>query len=181
MPKQATTLPIRPTAEEAAEFEQQLRRWAKRWCDASLVETTVEWSPRLSRSLGRAYLQRSLIRLHVGLRERRHAALLREVLCHEAAHLAVFARHGRDAALHGPEWRRLVELAGYEPGTGMHVPELLLPERPAVRFEHYCPKCHAKRFAKRRQLAWRCVACRLDGREGVLIIRPSPGDKRGAE
>lgn len=172
MPRTATTPRIRPAAAETSKFRKAVRRWAKLWGAASLVETTVEWSSRLSCSVGRAYPQRMLIRLHLGLREPRYASLLREVLCHEAAHLAVFVLHGRDASLHGPEWRRLVELAGYEPCTGIHIPELISPEPPPVRFEHFCPRCHAKRFAKRRQPSWRCVACRGAGLEGNLIIRP---------
>ncbi len=181
MPRTATTTTIRPAAAEAAQFREAVRRWAKRWGVASLADAIVEWSPRLSRSAGRAYPQRMLIRLHLGIREPRYASLRREVLCHEAAHLAVFLLHGRNASQHGPEWRRLVELAGYEPRTGIHLPEFVLPEPPPVRFEHCCPRCHAKRFARRRQPSWRCYACRRAGLEGNLIIRPSPRGTRGAE
>lgn len=95
MPTTARTRTIRAATAEISEFRKAMRRWAKLWGAAALVETSVEWSPRLSRSVGRAYPQRMLIRLHVGLREPRHASLLREVLCHEAAHLAVFILHGR--------------------------------------------------------------------------------------
>lgn len=181
MPKTATMPTIKSTPSQESGFRKAIRRWAKLWRAEVLVETAVEWSPRLSRSLGRAYPQRMLVRLHVRLREPRYAALLREVLCHELAHLAVFTVHGRDASLHGPEWRRLVELAGYEPCTGIHIPELVARESSPVRFEHFCPRCHAKRFAKRRQPSWRCVACRREGVEGTLIIRPLPREKRGAE
>jgi predicted SprT family Zn-dependent metalloprotease len=41
--------------------------------------------------------------------------VLREVLCHELAHFAVWYVHGRSARRHGLEWRELMELAGYTP------------------------------------------------------------------
>lgn len=183
MPRTATTPTIKLTPSQMPGVRKVIRRWAKLWRAETLVETAVEWSPRLSRSLGRAYPQRMLIRLHARLRDPHYSALLREVLCHELAHLAVFALHGRDASLHGLEWRRLVELAGYEPCTGIHLPEFVSPEPLPVRFEHFCPKCHAKRLAKRRQPSWRCVACRRLGLEGNLIIRPrhATGEVRNAQ
>lgn len=38
--------------------------------------------------------------------------LLREVLVHELAHLAVHARHANQVRAHGPEWQALMDLAG---------------------------------------------------------------------
>lgn len=162
-------------------FRRLLRRWAKIWETEALAEQAqIEWSSRLTRTLGRAYPQQMLIRLNARLREPKHAIILKEVLCHEAAHLAVHSLHGRDAAMHGPEWKRLVELAGYTPCTGIHIPELVSRGVSPIRYEHYCPACQAKRFAKRRQLSWRCVACRQLGLDGKLIIhrRSTTGEVR---
>ena len=180
MSKSITTSMVRSTTAEASEFRKLIRRLARKWRVPSLVDTTVEWSHRLTRSLGLAFPERMLIRLDVRLRDPRYASTLQEVLCHELAHLAVYALYGRDAAMHGLEWRRLVEAAGYEPRIGIHIPELVSIDSSSVRYEHFCPRCHAKRFAKRRQTTWRCVACRRRGLEGLLIIRPQVNDKRGA-
>lgn len=171
---------VRSTTAEASEFRKLIRRLARKWRVPSLVDTTVEWSHRLTRSLGLAFPERMLIRLDVRLRDPRYASTLQEVLCHELAHLAVYVLHGRDAAMHGLEWRRLIEVAGNEPRMGIHIPELVSRNSAFVRYEHFCPKCHAKRFAKRRQTTWRCVACRRLGLEGLLIIRTQVNGKRGA-
>lgn len=165
----------RREATQASHFRRLLRRWAKIWETAALAEQAqIEWSSRLTRTLGRAYPRQMLIRLNARLREPQHATFLKEVLCHEAAHLAVHILHGRDAAMHGPEWKRLVELAGYTPRTGVHIPELASSGASPVRYEHVCPVCHAKRIAKRRQMSWRCVACRQLGLDGKLIIQRHP-------
>ena len=158
-------------AEPERQFHRLLRRWAKVWGTATLAEhARIEWSSRFTRTLGRAYPTRMLIRLNAALREPLRAALLEEVLCHEAAHLAVHILHGRDASMHGPEWQRLIQMAGYTPCTGMHVPELVASGDSPIRYEHVCPACQAKRFAKRRQPSWRCFACRRLGRDGKLTI-----------
>ena len=39
----------------------------------------------------------------------------REIVCHEAAHVVVWDRHGRVALPHGPEWAELMRTAGLEP------------------------------------------------------------------
>lgn len=86
------------------------------------VELSVEYSTRMTRSLGRAYPERCLVRIAAPLRHG-PAEFLDEILCHEAAHVAVFRLHGRSARPHGPEWQGLVRLAGYEPSTRLRVPE----------------------------------------------------------
>ena len=115
-----------------------------------------------------------LIRLNARLRESNRANILNEVLCHEAAHLAVHLLYGRAAAMHGPEWKRLVESAGYSARTGIHIPELVSGGTAPIRYEYVCPTCHAKRLAKRRQPSWRCVACRQLGLDGRLVINRRP-------
>lgn len=158
-------------ATQTFQFRKLLRRWAKVWETVALAEQAqIEWSSRLTCTLGRAYPQRMLIRLNTQLRGPQHATILKEVLCHESAHLAMHILYGRDATKHGSEWKRLVEMAGYAPRTGIHVPELVSRRALSIRYEHTCPICHAKRFAKRRQPTWRCVACRQLGLDGKLVI-----------
>jgi predicted SprT family Zn-dependent metalloprotease len=128
-----------------------IRRWTRRWGVPALAgEITCQWSPRLRRSLGRAYPDRKIIRLSLLLQQPRYAPLFQEVLCHEAAHIAVARSHGRRTASHGPQWQELVRLAGYEPRRCLTIESVV--ERPAsdlVRYEHICPICHVRRFATR--------------------------------
>ena len=80
-------------------------RWLHLWSTPDLAtRTTIEWSPRLTRSLGRCYPERRLIRLAAFLEESENA-LLEEVLCHELAHLAARELHGRHIRPHGSEWK----------------------------------------------------------------------------
>lgn len=61
-------------------------RWLNLWNTPDLTtRTTIEWSPRLTRSLGRCYPERRLIRLAAFLDEA-EKALLEEVLSHELAY-----------------------------------------------------------------------------------------------
>jgi len=153
-----------------------IRRWARRWDSPELAnQITCEWSSRLRRSLGLAYPERMLVRLSLLLKEPQYAALFDEVLCHEAAHVAVFRNHGNRAPSHGPEWENLVRLAGYEPRRCYKTDSA--PEQKnleSVRYDHICPICQAKRTAKRPQPHWRCVACQDAPLEGELIIRSHP-------
>ncbi len=134
--------------------------------------TEVEFSPKLSVSLGRTIPERRLIRLRADL-ESVPGPLLDEVLAHEFAHVAVWARHGAGAKPHGPEWQALVRAAGHEPRTRIDAPGLQLPE-PAPRtravYVHSCPVCQAIRRARRPMHQWRCAACREAGRSGELVI-----------
>lgn len=114
-----------------------------------------------------------MVRLNAQLRDRA-PDLIREVLCHELAHLAVYLRHGAAARPHGPEWRGLVEQAGYVPRR--RAPRVLGADRaPArrrmtARFEHRCPVCQAVRIARTATLRWRCAECVADGLDGDLIV-----------
>ncbi|MBX3354504.1 MAG: SprT-like domain-containing protein [Phycisphaeraceae bacterium] len=94
-------------------LEPRLMAWIDRWESHSLVEVMrIETSARMRSSLGRAYLERRLIRLNHLLLEPGREELLEEVFCHEVAHLVVFERHGHAAAPHGREWRSLLREVG---------------------------------------------------------------------
>ena len=92
----------------ASESIASIHRWLEVWSTPKLVhEATIEWSHRLTRSLGRCYPERRLIRLAPSLNDAPRA-LLEEVLCHELAHLAAREIHGPQIRPHGPESRRSV-------------------------------------------------------------------------
>jgi len=94
---------------------QSLYRWLHLW-DVPHLESKsrIEWSRRLARSLGRCYPDRRSIRISSYL-ESAPDGLLQEVLCHEMAHLAARELHGRKARPHGPEWKALMQKAGFAP------------------------------------------------------------------
>jgi predicted SprT family Zn-dependent metalloprotease len=153
-----------------------IRRWTRRWGVPALArEVVCQWSPRLRRSLGRAYPERKLIRLSRLLQEPQYVSLFEEVLCHEAAHVAAFHLHGSRVADHGPAWEELVRIAGHEPRRCCETDSLPpRQEQDSVRYVHICPVCHATRTAKRPQPRWRCVACQIAGLDGKLIIQSRP-------
>lgn len=146
--------------------------WCRLWNVEGLESRLqVVWSSRFRRSLGRFSVASSQIRLAAFLLEGPET-LVKEVLCHEAAHAAVFELHGRASTPHGPEWRRLMQVAGYEPRA--RFPEHLLPTgTPCSRglWEHRCPVCHAYRIALTPARRWRCRACSEAGLSGALTVR----------
>jgi len=94
-------------------LEPRLRSWLDSWNAIELLSTMrIETSTRMRSSLGRAYLDRSLVRVNHLLIAPGREALLDEVFCHEVAHLVVHERHGRRAAPHGREWRLLLIQVG---------------------------------------------------------------------
>jgi predicted SprT family Zn-dependent metalloprotease len=132
----------------------------------------VSFSRRLQSRVGRAVPPPGTVTIHAALANAPRA-LLHEVLCHEAAHVAVFRLHGPDARPHGPEWAALVCRAGYQPVTKLRVelPGLSLPRRAVSRYEHLCPLCQVVRIASRPIPRWRCQACVEVGLPGELEIR----------
>src|SRR5688500_4959349 len=75
---------------------------------------SVTISPRMRTTLARCYPRLGRVVL-----SRRALALsskqLREVACHELAHIATYQLFGSRARPHGKEWQRLVAVAGYRP------------------------------------------------------------------
>jgi predicted SprT family Zn-dependent metalloprotease len=153
-----------------------IRRWARLWNVLMLAdEITCQWSPRLRRSLGRAYPQRKLIRLSPLLVQPQYDSVFDEVLCHEAAHIVAYHVHGSRVADHGPAWQELVRVAGHEPRRCLEADSLPKKHEPeSVRYVHVCPVCQATRTARRPQPQWRCVACLNAGLEGELLIQSRP-------
>ena len=151
---------------------------ARTWSVAALAERThVETSARLRTSLGRCHPPTGRIRLHRALLEAPEE-LLREVVCHEAAHVAVYLCHGNAARPHGPEWAELMAAAGFEPRVRMD-PAVVSQKfqravRPRFLYQHRCPVCGTSRVARRPVRRWRCRACRESGLEGGLEISTRP-------
>ncbi|MGH0038277.1 MAG: SprT family zinc-dependent metalloprotease [Myxococcota bacterium] len=164
-----------------------LERWTTLWsCPELAAALTVRFTTRLRTSLGRCHAQRGELRLAAYLLEAPRPLLL-EVLCHEAAHAAVFALHGAGPRPHGsgprphgPEWKGLMGAAGLVPRVRIPASELAALPAPAQRarvvWDHRCPLGHARRLAGRPMRRWRCVACRNAGLSGVLVIERTSAD-----
>ncbi len=150
-----------------------LASWGEAWGVADLPgRIEVRFSQRLRRTLGRCQPERGLVTLHFGLAG---SDLLPEVLCHEAAHYAVWLLYGRGPRPHGPEWRRLVERVGHPARRVIpaHEADFQIP-RSTLRsrvYLHECPVCGVSRLARRPVPVWRCRACVESGRPGRMNIR----------
>ncbi|NLF68864.1 MAG: SprT family zinc-dependent metalloprotease [Candidatus Anammoximicrobium sp.] len=158
--------------------------WMRRWRTSGLAKRLViEFSPRLRQSLARSLPSRRLIRLNPVLQRPQNAALLPEVLCHEAAHVAVFELYGPRCRPHGPEWSRLVTMAGFTPTLHLAIdgepPRADARSSPASRYEHRCPVCQMVRSARRPVPAWRCADCVAAGLDGHLLITRRPATRGG--
>ena len=161
-----------------------VRGWGRRWGVKDLADVvTIEFSNRLRRSLGRCQPSTGRIRLAAFLRDG-PPEVLKEVLCHEVAHVAVHRLHGSRTKPHGSAWSDLVKRAGFEPRTrapaAMGAPS---PEGAAsagsptssrtcstIRYEHRCPVCHTVRIARRPVPSWHCAECLDAGLHGEMTV-----------
>ncbi len=126
----------------------------------------VEWTTRMRRLLGKAFLDRNLIRLSAWLD---HEQAL-ETLRHELAHIAVGRSTERP---HGAKWRAWALRLGANPRATSHRPPEHAPDRTANR--RYtgleCPGC-GLRFVRARVLSG--LYCRACGpRKGMLARKLS--------
>lgn len=168
-----------PDATLPPRLRKRLDRWLLRWGTPSLVKSLrIEFSPRLVRAFGRCYQERRLIRLTPSLLDSQ-SHLLAEILCHEAAHAAVYLRHGEAAKPHGEEWEALMRTVGFQPRVRIPV-----AVRPAGRpkgehplYLHRCPVCERSRRASRPMRAWRCRDCVGTRSGGRLVIRREAAGK----
>jgi len=140
-------------------------------------------STRLRVSLARCLPERPEIRLAAFLLEK-PSPLLREVLCHELAHLVTHARHGNSVKPHGAEWRALMKQAGFEPRVRIPsgrersagaTTKARSKKLPPTLWAHRCPVCQMTRMAQRRVPQWRCASCVEHGLEGRLVIERADG------
>ncbi len=104
--------------ELSLELRTDLVGWCALWSVPLLADdVTVVMSRRLTSSLGRAHYKFQRISLQQTLLDPSAAALLREVLCHELAHLAAYRLHGTKIRPHGRAWKDLLIAAGYQPNV----------------------------------------------------------------
>ncbi|MSR70156.1 MAG: hypothetical protein EXS17_07415 [Phycisphaerales bacterium] len=104
--------------ELTTELRHDLFGWCELWSVPTLAdEVTVAVSRRLTSSLGRANYRHQRVTLQHTLLHPMAAALLREVLCHELAHLAAYRLHGTKIRPHGREWKALLIAAQYPPNV----------------------------------------------------------------
>jgi predicted SprT family Zn-dependent metalloprotease len=149
--------------------------WARVWRVPELRRIVrYEFSRRLRGSLGRCHQGTGRVRLSETLLAPDNRDLLFETLCHEAAHVAVWRLHVPRTKPHGPEWRRLVALAGYASRATIPAGEVngLKPSSRRVRqlYEYRCPVCEMVHLARRKNSRWRCRVCVDAGRSGRLTI-----------
>lgn len=152
---------------------QALKRWAKCWGTPDIVrQVRISYSPRMRRSLGRVRPKSGIITLHAGLATAPQSILL-EVLCHEAAHVAAYIIHGSRAKPHGPEWRELVRVAGYNPTTRLDCPGLPVKRLPPrVHFPRKscrCPACGTVYYVRRISSRDHCGVCLNRGQKVNLL------------
>jgi len=171
---------IIPTELNLSMLDHLAEVWGSPWLPDFLH---IRFSARLRKSLGRCRPATGEIHLNADLQGPDHAKLLSEVLCHEAAHVVAYSRHGKNAKPHGQEWRKLVQDAGFLPRVSLGVVFEdcgIPPSRRKVLFEHRCPVCQAVWYARKSMLSWRCSLCTSQGLPGELEIIKHPiksGDK----
>jgi SprT protein len=147
-----------------------LRTLSRLWDCQRVGSSKLEVNRRLRRVAGRCVGTEDTIQLSPATLAR-SPRFRREVLCHEAAHAVVWARHGRKAKPHGPEWQTLMRQAGFEPRASLIRCGHRAQRNATTRFRHVCPVCHFSRTAKRRMTSWRCPECRAIGLDGELRIQ----------
>jgi predicted SprT family Zn-dependent metalloprotease len=146
-----------------------IRSLARRWGEPMLSGVGFMTNPKLTRSAGRWLPSRNIIQLSAATMNSPTQSR-REVLCHEAAHAVVWARYGRKAKPHGPEWQALMRQAGFEPRASLIRCGQRTEPKTGQTFRHTCSVCQFSKRAKRRMPRWRCPECRAAGLEGALRI-----------
>ena len=159
-----------PGARMVTTIEPIVHRLCSLWgieCIADQIR--VEFSSRMTRSLGRTQSLRKIIRLNSKL-STSLGGHLEEVLCHELAHIAAIHKFGRSIRPHGKEWQALVRQASYAPNIRMVLNGQCNTSPRTNTFRHVCPVCHSERIAKRRMTRWRCKNCVENSLNGKLHI-----------
>ena len=162
-------------------LEVWLVTWGSLWGVPDLSSRVqIQFSSRIRRSLGRCTPRAGVIRLNPTLRDVSQE-ILREVVCHEAAHVAVWMLHGGRVRPHGPEWKEKIRGAGYESRVRWPAGSIPVASRGSrhrsIEYVHLCPTCGSHWIAKRVVSAWRCSTCRAEGLEGRLEVTSRPTAK----
>jgi predicted SprT family Zn-dependent metalloprotease len=178
--------PTSPGSEIPPGLEPVVAYCADLWGVPALLERVrIVPAPRMTVTLAHAYPATNTIRISSRVLESGSDELIREVLCHELAHLACRMRHGRRVTPHGREWKELMRQTGYEPRARFKHDEalpLVVPARRPLAFEHRCPICGWTQLARTTNRRWRCATCVRAGRDGKLIVvrvnPPKPNQRR---
>jgi predicted SprT family Zn-dependent metalloprotease len=162
------------TAPPTALIANQIRAFIDGFCGAWGVkgiqdDIKVEFSTRLTRSLGRTQPLQKIIRLNPELCTTLKSRL-EEVICHELAHVVSVHQYGSSIKPHGEEWQSLVRSAGYKPSVRMYLNGQTFPRKPLKSYKHYCPVCYSQRIGRTRVTRWRCTECVTNGLSGELKI-----------
>jgi SprT protein len=161
----------------------KLRTWLQTWGAPGLPLQVLQTS-RLRRARGRCDLRTQSIEIRPDILSGGMEELI-EVLCHEAAHLAVFSKYGSAARPHGAEWQSLLGAVGMDPRkhrfANCRIARIRVTDKraPAARYDHVCPVCQMHRSAKRPVRQWRCARCVAAGLGGSLVITRSSGAVTG--
>lgn len=161
-----------------------LARLAERWRAPGLRTVEITIRPSLRRTLGRFSARANRIEVSPRALSPR---LLPEVLAHEAAHAAL-RRAAAGVRPHGPEWRRLMSVAGFDRVRAVRwqcrqslgtegQPHTIVSAKRALSstvYDHWCPVCQASRPSHRPVKAWRCAGCVAAGLPGRLEITRRP-------
>lgn len=147
---------------------------ARLWSTPAIEhETRIIASARMTHTLARAYPSRAVIRISTRVLDSGSAELIREIVTHEAAHLAAHLRHRRRVRPHGVEWQGLMREAGFVPRVRLNtdaIPGMPALERRPRRYRHECAACGWSAMARTTNRRWRCAACVARGRRGVLTV-----------
>lgn len=151
-----------------------LATWERSWGTTDLASALrVVPNPRLTVTAGRCAPSKRVIELRPDVFASR-SRVFAQVLCHEAAHLAVHQMYGRNEPPHGDHWSALVEAAGFEPKIGARrscfVRRQRLSPKRRRNYEHRCPVCQSIRLARQPMRRWRCSSCVQAGLSGELRI-----------
>ena len=157
------------------ELEAEAARLLGLWLALDLLPVTISWRASMRTRAGVAWLEERAIELNPRLLAQ-NPEKLDEILAHELAHLVVWRRHGPEAREHGPEWRALMELAGYRPARfhGMDVRSMRRRRR-RYYYLHVCEGCGSWWVARRVR---RDRDCRRCGPGDVRVLR-APGTGAG--
>lgn len=136
----------------------------------------LEWSGRMRRLLGKAYVDRNLIRLSLWLDDEQ----AHETLRHELAHIAA----GRVRQPHGDKWKQWAERLGANPRATSHRAPEFAPQpsgdRRAAGLE--CPGCGLRFVRLRAQRNLYCRKCGLKRGKIFLAVRgPLPAVREWAQ
>lgn len=147
-------------------FLDLITRWAACWGTPQLPDrVVVTFSTRLAKSLGRVNPKTGSIRLNERLKSSPRDFLI-EVLCHEAAHVAVYILYGSRAKPHGIEWQGLIRIAGYRPTTSLihsSLKPIIQSKTTHRRHQYRCLVCHQDFFVSHKNSRLHCPTCHEPG------------------